>query len=341
MYQSPEPMRNTPPWFIRGRLKPRQLLLLATLAEAGTIHRAAQALNMTQPAATKLIKDLEASLGVPLFERLPRGMRPTWYGEAMIRHAREALAALGRAEEEIGALRAGHLGPVRLGGITEPCVSLLPRAVAALKARHPELRIAVELETSDVLLQRLLGGRIDVMIGRILGDVDASLLHYIPLVEEPVAAIVRPGHPLLAAPGLRLADLTAARWVLPPPGSVLRVRFEQMFHAQGIAPPEDIIDATALIFVTRMLEESDALAVIAHAAARYYERAGVVRILPLTLPCTMDTFGLILRRDRIPSPALRLVLAALTEAAREIYGVSLTLPPAFAGGTGVGKPEPA
>jgi molybdate transport repressor ModE-like protein len=65
-------------WFLRARLKTRQLLLLSALAEEGSIHAAARLLNMTQPAASKLLKDLEDALEVPLFERLPRGMQPTW-----------------------------------------------------------------------------------------------------------------------------------------------------------------------------------------------------------------------------------------------------------------------
>ena len=82
------------PWFLRARLKTRQLLLLVAIGDEGNIHRAAEILNMSQPAASKLLKDLEDVLGISLFERLPRGMRPTWYGETMIRHARIALASL-------------------------------------------------------------------------------------------------------------------------------------------------------------------------------------------------------------------------------------------------------
>ena len=85
----PTPM----PWFLRARLKPRQLMLLSTISDEGNIHRAAEILNMSQPAASKLLKDLEDVLGVALFERLPRGMRPTWYGEALVRHARIALSS--------------------------------------------------------------------------------------------------------------------------------------------------------------------------------------------------------------------------------------------------------
>src|SRR3982750_2737840 len=93
------PMTNYPPWFIRARLKTRQLMLIVALAEEGNIHRAAQVLDMTQPAASKLLKDLEDMLEVPLFERLPRGMRPTWFGETMVRHARMGLASLNQEHE--------------------------------------------------------------------------------------------------------------------------------------------------------------------------------------------------------------------------------------------------
>eukprot|EP01030_Chromulinospumella_sphaerica_P026977 gene26977-27205_t len=75
---------------------------------------------MTQPAASKLLKDLEDVLGVSLFERLPRGMRPTWYGDTMIRHARAALASLNQAHEELQAAKNGQFGQVNLGSITAP-----------------------------------------------------------------------------------------------------------------------------------------------------------------------------------------------------------------------------
>jgi DNA-binding transcriptional LysR family regulator len=108
-------MINYTHWFIRARLKTRQLLLLVALDEEGNIHRAAEVLKMTQPAASKLLKDVEDVLGVPLFDRLPRGMRPTAYGEAMIRHARSALASLNQAHDEVQALKAGRFGQVSGG----------------------------------------------------------------------------------------------------------------------------------------------------------------------------------------------------------------------------------
>ena len=95
---------NSPNTFLRIRLKMRQLLLLISLDEQRNIHRAAEALDMTQPAASKQLKELEDQLAVRLFDRLPHGMEPTLYGKTMIRQARMALISLSLAHEDVTAL---------------------------------------------------------------------------------------------------------------------------------------------------------------------------------------------------------------------------------------------
>lgn len=124
-----------PNWFLRARLKTRQLLLLIALDDHRNIHRASEALCMTQPAASKQLKDLEDMLEVKLFERLPRGMEPTLFGETMIRHARMALTSLAAAHDDIVALKKGLTGQVEVGVIMTPGMSLLPRAIARVKAQ--------------------------------------------------------------------------------------------------------------------------------------------------------------------------------------------------------------
>lgn len=313
-------------WFVRARLKTRQLLLLVALAEAGNIHRAAQLLSMTQPAASKLLKDLEEVLEVALFERLPRGMRPTWYGETMIRHARMALASLNQAHEEIGAFKTGHLGRVAVGAVASPGLRLLPAAVARVKQEHPGLSIAIDVETSPVLLERLGQGRLDILVSRLFAGQDTRCLSYTPLAGEAVCAISRPGHPLLACGALTLRTLlgagAATGWIVPPAGSMLRQRFDLMFQQGGLAAPVNTIETGALLFITRMLQQSDMLAVIGADVAHYYAAHGIVAVLPLTLPCDMDSFGIITRSDRPLSPAAQLMLAALKQTALAQYGDS-------------------
>ncbi|MDB5895233.1 MAG: transcriptional regulator, LysR family [Rhodoferax sp.] len=311
-------------WFIRARLKTRQLLLLVALAEEGNIHRAAQVLNMTQPAASKLLKDLEDVLEVPLFERLPRGMKPTWYGETMIRHARVALASLNQAHEELTALKAGRFGQVAVGAITSPGLTLLPPAVALVKREQPDLRISLEIETSPVLLERLEQGKLDIVLARLFAEHDKSKLRYQPLTEELVCGVVRPGHPLLGESGLTLRDVQGSAWIVPPAGSVLRHRFELMFQEAGLTPPTNVIETAALLFITRMLQQSDMMAVLAADAGRYYAAHGLVSVLPLEMPCHMDAFGLITRTDRLLSPGAKVMVDALKAASLAVYGKGVT-----------------
>ncbi|KWK78156.1 LysR substrate-binding domain-containing protein [Burkholderia ubonensis] len=313
-------MPDSSPWEPRTRLKTRQLLLVVALADEGGIHRAAAALNMTQPAASKLLRELEETIGAVLFERLPRGMRPTLYGDALIRHARAALGSLDQAREELAALKAGRLGHVAVGAITSPGLRVVPPAVAAVKGTHAGIHVSVEIDTSNVLLERLAQDKLDVVLGRLSAEHDKLHLRYEPLTCEPVAAVVRPGHPLLARAPLALADVQRAAWVVPPAGSVLRHRFELMFQRASLAPPANVVETAALLFITRVLEQSDMIAVLADEVARYYAAHGIVAMLPLAMDCRMDDFGLITRTDRLYSPAATVMVDALRAVAREVYG---------------------
>src|SRR5258705_4146680 len=110
----------------RGRLKTRHIVLLVHLDEQRSVLRAAKAANMTQPGASKLLSELEDSLGVPLFTRHARGIEPTQYGEIMMRHARSALAEMDRAQDEITALRSGLAGQCTVGAVVSAGVRLAP-----------------------------------------------------------------------------------------------------------------------------------------------------------------------------------------------------------------------
>ena len=313
-------MLDSNPWYVRTRLKTRQLLLLVALDEEGNIHRAADALSMSQPAASKLLRELEEMLDAPLFERMPRGMRPTLYGEVMIRHARSVVGSLDQAREEVLALKSGQLGRVAVGTITSPAVSLLPAAIAQVKQQHPGLSVSVEIDSSNVLLESLAQDKLDLVIGRLSVEHDKLHLRYEPLAEEQALAVARSGHPLLAAPSLTLADVVDASWVVPPAQSVLRHRFELMFQRQSLAPPSNVVESAELLFVTSLLSQSDMLAVLAAEVANYSAAHGLLSILPLDMPLRMDDFGIITRTGQLLSPASTQVVRALKQVAGELYG---------------------
>lgn len=307
-------------WFLRARLKIRQLLLLVALAEEGNIHRAAKVLNMTQPAASKLLKDLEDALGVALFDRLPRGMRVNWYGDTMIRHARLALSTISQAHNELQAAKSGQFGQVHMGAITAPGLHMVPQAIDGLLSTHPHLQISVHIEPSNLLVERLVRGKLDIVVGRLAPDSDSAGLRYEAVGDELIVAASRVAHPLLTQEGLSLSDLMTCRWILPPAGSALRYRFDLMVQELNVATPHNSMETSSLLLSTKMLQQSDMVTVMAAEVAHYYAGHGLLAVLPVTLSCQMEPFGLITSRERALSPAAKTVLAHLKQSASAIYG---------------------
>jgi DNA-binding transcriptional LysR family regulator len=132
------------------RLRTRQLMLLAELGTERNLGRAAAAMNITQPAATKLLLQIEEALGVQLFTRRPRGMEPTTSGEVLVRYARQVRNDFGLAREELQALASGLQGTLRVGSVPGAVPQLLAPALAAYQQRHPRVALSVVVDTSDV-----------------------------------------------------------------------------------------------------------------------------------------------------------------------------------------------
>ena len=193
--------------FIRSRMKTRHLVLLDELGEHRSILHAAIAANMTQPAASKMLSELELVLGTPLFERLPRGVTATPFGEIMIRaRPRAALAEMNLAHQEVMNLMSGLNGCVAVGTVLTPATDLLPAAVLRLKSRYPKLHVAIEVDASKALLARLRSGQLEMMVGRILEPEAAGELDFEPLSDEPHSIFARAGHPLQGRDDLKLDD---------------------------------------------------------------------------------------------------------------------------------------
>jgi DNA-binding transcriptional LysR family regulator len=237
----------------------------------------------------------------------------------MIRHARIALSSLTQAGCELDALQSGRFGEVSVGAIIGPALSLLPQAVAIVAREYPNLRVQIAVESSDVLMERLTQSKLDIMIGRLFETHDKTNLSYERLADERVCAVARPSHPMLGNPALTLKQLEQVTWIVPPVGSVLRHRFELMFQEEGLDIPPNLVEASSITFITRMLQESDFVSVVPNEIARYYAAYGMVAVLPIRLTCTMDGFGIILRKDWLLSPAATVMLRALRTAAISTY----------------------
>jgi DNA-binding transcriptional LysR family regulator len=303
----------------RHQLKTRQMALLMAIDESRNLHQAALATHMSQPAASKMLKDMEELFGVALFERLPRGMRPTVYGETLIRHVRMALDNLAQGQSAIATLQAGLSGQVNMGVILTPSMTLVPQAIAATKAEAPHLSIGVEVGTSDVLVDQLKRGRLDFLIARIPAQEEDFHLIYEDLSEETECAVVRMGHPMLERRDLTLQDLGTSAWILSPRGSILRHQFDMLFRRHGLAAPINVIETTAMSVIKGLLQQTDFLHLMPMEVARYYVASHELSILPVDLPCNMDSYGLIMRSDHVLTPGANLLLKHIRRVASSMY----------------------
>ena len=305
--------------FVRSHLKTRHLVLLVELGRHGSIMHAAQAANLTQPAASKLLGELEHVLGVQLFERLPRGVSPTWYGAVLIRRAGAALAEMDAAHQEVMELLAGARGRVDVGSVLTPATTLVPEAVNLLKRRHARVHVSITVDTSKLLIERLRGGELDIVVGRILDTDAATDLHFEPVTDEPHSLIVRAGHPLLQQSGLQLAELARHSWILPPAGSILRDRLTALFLSQGLEPPVETVETMALPVIANLLTGSDMVVAMPRELMQPYIDSGLLAVMPFELGVRMDVYGIVTRRGHQLSPGAEAMLATLREVARLRY----------------------
>jgi DNA-binding transcriptional LysR family regulator len=300
---------------LASRIKTRQLVLLVNLDEQRSVLRAAQASHMTQPAASKLLGELEDTLGAKLFVRHSRGVEPTWYGEILVRHARSALLDLEHAYEEVSSFKSGFSGQVAIGTLVTSAINLVPLAVCAFKAQFPQVRVSVEVDFSEALMRGLQEGKLDMVIARLRSTGDLSQLHYEPVGEAPHAMVARAAHPLRRKRRLGWDDLVSQTWVLPPEGNVLRDRLVSFCLEQNLPLPKQVVETASVPVITSLLHLSDMVAPLAKEVVQSYFASGMLRELPMRLDLRLGSAGIITRRDRKLSPAARTMLTVLREQA--------------------------
>ncbi|MDD0998748.1 LysR family transcriptional regulator [Pseudomonas sp. TNT2022 ID1044] len=290
---------------IHSRLRLRQLRLMLALEEFGSLRRAADHIGMTQPAATKMLHEAEDLLGVELFERLPRGMRSTPFGETVIYYARMVFAELSGMREELVALQSGNLGRVAVGAIPALASGLLTRTIATLKQSHPRLSMSIQVDTSDVLVQALLQDQLDIVLGRIPPGARAEELLFDSLGEEELCVIAGAKNPLAQEKNLGWAELQNMTWVLQQQPSPMRAIINQVFHNARVDIPSSIVETTSIMTLLSLIQQTDMLGVTPVSVVEDYPGRDLLAVLPIKFEARLPPYGLITRRHRIQSSAMQ------------------------------------
>lgn len=300
---------------LRNRLRMRQVLLLRALGEFGHLRRSAEHLGMTQPAATKLLQDLEQVLGVPLFERSRRGMSPTWYGDAMIRFANSLLSELDTAHQEISALAAGAAGVVTVGIMTSTYSEVVPQALLNLLERAPAVQVSLMEGTHEMLMTALKRGDLDMALGRIMGGRALDDLEVEVLYKDDFVVVCGPEHPLARAGSVDPAELKGYRWILPHSTTPLRQRVEILLTELTGDRPQHAVECASLLTNLSLLQQSTMLTVMAADVVHRFAEFGLVQIVPLKISSVQGPVALIRRSQRQPSPVVAAFIEELRKAA--------------------------
>jgi DNA-binding transcriptional LysR family regulator len=226
----------------------RRLRVLREVGRRGSLAAAAGALSYTASAVSQQIVALEREAGVVLLERRARGVVLTEAGNVLVRHAEAILAQLEAAEGELAALEDLRTGRLRMASFATAGASLLPLAVDAFRARHPEIALSVQQATPEQSVARLRDGLLDLAITVDLKPRPAEGVEVIHLFDDPVLLALRDDHPLAAKPEIRLSDLRDETWIdvprLTSGGKVLARACERAGFSPRVAFESD--DYTAI-----------------------------------------------------------------------------------------------
>jgi molybdate transport repressor ModE-like protein len=300
------------------RLRLRHLRLLEWVHRGGSLGSAARNLGVSQPAATLLLRELEAVFGARLVERDARGGRLTPAGECALERLTIALSAVERAIE---AARTSAIGPpLRLGCVQLAGVSLLPAALARLEKTGALGRVRLQEGRARELLAALRKGELDCVVAW----VDESVADAVPMADlaiEPLwhgrmQVVASISHPLARSRAVSVAELAGWRWIVPPPGSRTHTAYLRLFLHAGLSAPPVAVECPALHTMLRIVSVTQLLAVAPDAAVRQYAKLRMVR--PLAGPALelgRNPVSVVCRRDSEALAGVRLLRRALSEAA--------------------------
>ena len=306
---------------ISSRLRMRHLKLLVVLSESGSLRKAAEIMSQTQPALTKSLHEIEEIFGEALFLRTAKGIQPNTLGEALTRYARLVYADMKGVHKELDALRSGSIGTVHIGGIQALSNTLLPKTVAFLKKEHPLLRVTVEVETSDQLLKALEQDKLDIVIARIPEGYPTENLNFVAFGAEVIVPVARSGHPEMNNKNVTLETLRSYCWVIQSQPAPLRMIFHQLFRDAGTELPNSTIETSSTLLSLALLKESDMVSLQPISLINYYEGMGVISHLPISLSIKMNAYGLITRKNRVPTTAMEVAAKAFLKYAQTNFSL--------------------
>ena len=292
----------------------QHLYLILALAETGTLRAAAGRMNVTQPALTKALHQLEEEFGTALVIRSPKGVRLTPAGDLLAARAASAVREIERAREEVAWQLAHAHARVTVGVSPAAAIVLLPGALGRMRARWPQVHVSVIDAIYPRALTMVRAGELDIVAGPMPADGVGRDLRVAPLFDAQQILVVRASHPLAGA--RRLADLQCAAWVVTGPRDGPGDPIHLGFDSRGLATPPVVLQCESFSTLVAVMPSIDAVAIMPQGFfTAYASRMGIVQ-LPIEDTLPRVTLHAVWRADTpLTSAATRLLEAMEQEAA--------------------------
>ncbi|EBC2868298.1 LysR family transcriptional regulator [Salmonella enterica] len=292
------------------RIRLRHLHTFVAVAQQGTLGRAAETLNLSQPALSKTLNELEQLTGTRLFERGRLGAQLTVPGEQFLTHAVKVLDALNTAGQALNRKEDASADVVRVGALPTAALGILPAAIGRFHQQQKSTSLQVATMNNTMLLAGLKSGEIDLGIGRMSDPELMGGLNYELLFLESLKLMVRPGHPLLQET-ITLSRVMEWPVVVSPKGTVPRQNAEALLQSQGCKMPAGCIETLSASLSRQLTVDYDYVWFVPSGAVKEDLRQATLVSLPVPTQSAGEPIGILTRVDIPLSTGAQMLIAAI------------------------------
>jgi len=286
-------------------LKLNQLRFVDALKRRGKLGLAAEDMNISQPAASRTLSEIEALVGRQICVRHAHGLTFNEFGDVLAARARRIASEVEKLGRDIVEVADGKRGSVRIGAVTAPAIAYALPASLKLRTLAPHVQLQIDVEPSLTLMRRMRAGEYDFVLGRLSAADDPSQYDVRQIGEEMLELLVRKGHPLAGRSNLSFHELGDYAWMSQPAGSPIWSALSQAFSAEGAPFPERITFSASALLTLATVSRTDSIGPFAREVATLLMGEGVnanLVALHTKNKAVVPAFNIITTRDTLLSP---------------------------------------
>src|SRR5262245_55687415 len=293
-------------------MKLRDLHVFFAVVQSGSLAKAAAQFRVSQPAVSQLIRDMESSLGVKLFDRTSRGVEPTVYGRALFARGRAAFDELKQGIRDIQFLSEPTSGEIKLG-CPEAIAVILPPVAESFSRQYPGVVLDVQDEEFDRSATKLRDRNLDFVLQRLRGrpspgDPFFDGLDVGVLFDDQLVVAVGQQSRLAGRRKVSLADLVDEPWILAPADSWNNKVMSEAFEAEGLPMPKIVLRTFSTHLRVNMVSSGHFVATFPKSVTDYYADRFGLTVLPLDIPTKPWPVAILTLKDRTLSPVVHLLI---------------------------------